>query len=324
MNLPWLKDNIDQWLQLLLTNQLPHAVLLSAAKGIGKSELSKSMAHIALCERISDGGVCGSCNACHLLKVNNHPDLTIVSAEKAVIKVEQIRELTKNITLSSTRNQHKVIIIENAEQMNKAAANALLKTLEEPPENVVIILTTCEMGRLLATIKSRCIKINIRTPTFDTSFQWLSNQTNYSREELSLALALTNGSPFIAKIMLQENTLHSVKEMLSELNLLKQNNVTLLDVSKRWSSNNLDINFPYLAAYFLTLLKSNISMQVHESVSDLINLIDFNQDDINQKLLKLISRIFEFEKYSQTPLKKELLIEELLIHWQREFKLTIQ
>jgi DNA polymerase-3 subunit delta' len=322
MNFPWLKDNVDQWLSLLLVKKLPHAILLSGSKGIGKSELSKNMAHIALCESISVDGICGICNACQLLKVNNHPDLIVVSAEKSVIKVEQIRQLTKNVTLSTTRNQHKVIIIQNAELMNKAAANALLKTLEEPPANVVIILTTSEMGRLLATIKSRCIKINIPTPSFDVSIHWLSNHTEYSREELTLALTLTNGCPFIAKDILQENTLQSVKEMLSELNSLRQGNVTLLDVSKRWNSNDLDVNFPYLATYFLTILKSNNSMHVHESMSSLINLMDFSHVDIHHKLMNLICRIFQFVKYNQTPLKKELLIEELLIQWQKDFKLV--
>jgi DNA polymerase-3 subunit delta' len=324
MNLPWLQDNADQWLQLLLADKLPHAILLSGAKGLGKCEIAKHMAHLALCENLTDKGACETCRACHMYKAKNHLDLTVISAEKAVIKVDQIRQLTRKITLSTTRNQHKVIVIENAEQMNKAAANALLKTLEEPPVNVVIILTTSEMGRLLATIKSRCIKITIPTPKFNMALQWLISLVQYSEEECSLALTLTSGSPITAKNMMQEETLQKVKEMLSDLNRLSQNKVALLDVSKNWYSQNLDLNFSYIAAYFLTKLKVNNSMQLHENMPNVIEVLSNNPVKTNQKLLKFVGRLFQYIKYSQTPLKKELLIEELLIHWQRDFNYAHQ
>ena len=97
-----------------------------------------------------------------MFNAGNHTDIKTITAEKEVIKVDQIRDLSKNVVLSSTRNKYRIIIIENAEKMNKASANALLKTLEEPPKDVIIILTTNEIGRLLPTIKSRCFKLPLR------------------------------------------------------------------------------------------------------------------------------------------------------------------
>lgn len=326
MNLsPWLQNKSDQWLALLLSKQVPHAVLLSGAAGLGKVQLAQNMAQLALCESISEKGFCNTCIACELYKVGNHPDVTVIRAEKTVIKVEQIRQLTRNVTLSSTRSQHRVIVIEKAEQMNKASANAILKTLEEPPSNVVIILTTSEIGHLLPTIKSRCIKLNISTPEFEKSRAWLNNHSDFLQKEINLALVLSNGSPYKAKQLLQENNLDEIKKMLSELSLLSHGKTTVLEIAKNWHVNEFDVNFPFLATYFLAMLKSINSMNYHNELLIDININDYDHIvDLNSKLLKFVKKIFQFIKRSQTPLKKELLLEELLINWQSDFKKALQ
>ena len=154
--------------------------------------------------------------------------------------------------------------------------------------------------------------------------QWLINHDQYSEEEFSLALTLTGGSPLTAKKMMKEETLQVVKGMLSDLNMLSHNKVSLLDVSKNWHSHNLDLNFSYIAAYFLTKIKFNSSIQMHENMPNIIERLNHNPVNTNHQLLKFVSRLFQFIKYSQTSLKKELLIEELLIHWQRDFNFAYQ
>ena len=124
-NYPWLSEYLHQWLGLMHSSKVPHALLLSGSKGLGKIALAKSMAHIAICENLGEMGVCQSCKGCHLFNSGNHTDVKTITAEKQVIKVDQIRNLSKDVVLSSTRNRHRIIIIENAEKMNKASANAL-------------------------------------------------------------------------------------------------------------------------------------------------------------------------------------------------------
>lgn len=158
MKLPWLQCQIKQWKELVILQQVPHAILLNSAKGLGKFELAKEMAHIALCEDLSPEGSCGRCSACELFKVGNHPDFTLISAEKNTIKVEQIRKLSKDIRLSATKGQYRVVVIENAEQMNKASANALLKTLEEPPEKVILILPPVKWDVYCQPLKAAVLK----------------------------------------------------------------------------------------------------------------------------------------------------------------------
>lgn len=320
-NYPWLQNNIDQWRQIILSGKnVPHALLLSGAKGLGKIELANQMAHIAICEQLSDSGVCNQCAGCQLFNAGNHTDVRLIRAEKAVIKVDQIRKLSKDVMLSGTRNQYRVVIIENAEQMNTASANALLKTLEEPPNKVVIILTTSEIGYLLPTIKSRCFKTNISIPVYQDSIDWLESCVNQSQEQLNLSLILANGAPLIAKSILENDVLESVKQMLDNLNQLNNNQKTVLEVSKQWNAEELYVNLPYVAAYFLAVLKENNGL-TKQNVSGLSVAIKYGDiPNINTKLLSFINQIFKFIKRSETALKTELLLEELLIKWIGEFQ----
>ncbi len=324
-SLPWLQDQIKHWQKLVVSQQVPHAILLNSAKGLGKFELARHMAHIALCEGLSQdgsqGGTCGRCSACELFKVGNHPDFRLIRAEKNTIKVEQIRKLSKDIRLSATKGQYRAVVIENAEQMNKSAANALLKTLEEPPDKVVLILTTSEMGRLLPTIKSRCVKMNIAVPCHNESIVWLSSLSNKSEAEIVTSLVLANFSPLVAKTIIQEGSLSHVKQMLADLQSLINGQKTVLEISKTWLSEELFIYLPLMASYFVNLMKYNNQLVVSDHAQYLSFQFDLSQvSDLNNKLLEFIRNIYRFNFRSETALKKELLIEELLINWKSTFK----
>ena len=230
---PWLQEYLTQWLDLLIAEKVPHAILLSGSKGLAKKDLAQSMAHFAVCESLSDKGVCNSCKGCHLFNSGNHTDIVTITAEKEVIKVDQIRNLSKNVVLSSTRNQHRIIIIEDAEKMNKASANALLKTLEEPPKNVVIILTTSEIGYLLPTIKSRCFKINLKTVQEQQLTKYLVDSQTGSIDDISQAILLANYAPLVAIKILENNVLTIVKSMLNDLNQIINNETSVLDVGSK-------------------------------------------------------------------------------------------
>jgi len=319
--LPWLSANIIQWQKIIAVKQVPHAILLSGGKGLGKIELAHAMAHIALCEKLSANGVCYKCSGCRLIEVGNHTDLSVIRAEKSVIKVDQIRMLTKKVVLSSTRNQYQVIIIENAELMNKASANALLKTLEEPPGKVILILTTNDFSSILATIKSRCVKISVSPPSYDIAFDWLKSQSEQSNEDIQSSLVLANGAPLVAVNLLQNKTLNTVLEMLSDLKHLAENSKSVLDVSKRWCTNELYFNFPYVAAYFFTMLKSGLNINTLHNPFHLNRQNNYaHVKDLDNKILKFLSHINKFIKRNETALKTELLVEELLINWRNDFK----
>ena len=164
----------------------PHAMLITGPAGIGKRTLAQSLAGALLCEMPARGGAaCGSCAGCRYAAAGQHPDLRIVEPvevdgdeTKAVerISVSHVRALTHWAELTSHRGGAKVALIVPAERMNAAAANALLKTLEEPPANTYFMLVSHLPGGLPATVISRCQRIVAPRPTLALARRWLAEQ----------------------------------------------------------------------------------------------------------------------------------------------------
>lgn len=317
---PWLKEYLDQWFGLIHTNKVPHAILLSGSRGLAKKELAQNMAHIAVCENLSESDVCNNCKGCHLFNSGNHTDIQTIAAEKEVIKVDQIRQLSKNVVLSSTRNKYRITIIEDAEKMNKASANALLKTLEEPPEGVIIILTTSEIGHLLPTIKSRCFKIGIAAVDHAQLRKYIQSCNLGSNEDLEMALLLANYAPKVAIGILENQTLLTVKSMLTDLNMIATHQKTILDVTNNWLKNELIDYLNLIANYFLCITKYENGIDQNQSYLNLSSSDYSKINDKNNKSLNFIRSIFTFIKRQKTSLKIELLLEELLISWKNDFQ----
>ena len=153
----YLKKNIAE-------ENFPHAVIFSGEEGIGKRLAAEICAAALLCENPVDGSPCGACENCHLVAAKTHPDFYIVEAEETKttrnIKIGQIREMQNEVSLRPINSSRRVVIIDGTELMNKAAANCLLKTIEEPPSRTIFILLTANRSSLLMTIRSRCMTIN--------------------------------------------------------------------------------------------------------------------------------------------------------------------
>ncbi len=152
-----LKKNIAE-------EKFPHAVIFSGEEGIGKRLAAQICAAALLCENPVDGEPCGSCESCRLVAAKSHPDFYVVEPEatKTVrnIKIGQIRELQAEVSLRPINSSRRVVILDGAELLNKAAANCLLKTIEEPPSRTIFILLTASRSSLLMTIRSRCRTIH--------------------------------------------------------------------------------------------------------------------------------------------------------------------
>ncbi|HCG53290.1 MAG TPA: DNA polymerase III subunit delta' [Betaproteobacteria bacterium] len=202
---------------------LPHALLIHGRNGVGKLEFAKALAQSLLCEAPEDGMACGTCPACRWFQDGNHPDFREIlpasltneadvdnagagadadadaddkdKKKSREIKIDQIRGVSDFMTLSTHRHGYRVLLIHPAEAMNLAAANALLKTLEEPASRSVILLVSDQLGRLLATIRSRCQRVLIPMPESAVAVAWLTAQ-GLSNPEAGLAAA--GGAPLDA------------------------------------------------------------------------------------------------------------------------------
>ena len=219
---PWL----EQQRQTLLA-QRGHAWLLQGPSGMGQFELAMSLVRTWLCEHPSQQGACGHCSSCHSIDVHAHADLCILMpevqmlergwplSEKAQsdiddkkrkpskeIRVDAMRDAVEFTQRTSARGKGKAVLVYPAEQMNAVTANALLKTLEEPPGDVRFVLATEAAHLLLPTIRSRCLAHTMVWPQAAQMQQWLQSH-GLSADEAQTWLRAAGGRPMDAWAMAQ-------------------------------------------------------------------------------------------------------------------------
>ena len=226
---PWQADDWNRMQQLRA--HWPHALLLYGQTGIGKLRFAQHLAQGMLCEApLANGEPCGACAACNWFVQGNHPDYRIVLPEALAaesgfvtsaddkadqaskadkgdddgkksrapskeIKIEQVRALLDFCGVGSHRGGARVVVLYPAEALNVAAANALLKTLEEPPAGVVFLMVSARIDRLLPTIISRCRQWPLATPAADVAARWLAAQ---GVDDAPALLAQAGGAPLAA------------------------------------------------------------------------------------------------------------------------------
>jgi DNA polymerase-3 subunit delta' len=199
----------------------PHALLLEGRRGIGKRALALHFAQALLCEAPRpDGTPCGQCSSCGYARAGSHPDLRLIEPierdeegnETPVdeIVVDRIRELIRFTQLSTHRQRAKVAVIVPAETMNAEAANALLKTLEEPPAGTYLILVSHQPGRLRATLVSRCQRLVAPEPDPVAAAGWLAGQ---GVEHADRVLAQAGGAPLLG-LALADPAVQRERELL--------------------------------------------------------------------------------------------------------------
>jgi len=151
----------------ILNAHVGHAYLITGSEQIGKTTLARTFAQALNCDASGEERPCGQCRTCKLIAADHHPDIRFIEPQvsgrgKLSIKINQIRDLQKELNLSPYEARHRVAILKRFDTANINAANAFLKTLEEPPEKVILLLTANDADSLLPTITSRCRKIGLR------------------------------------------------------------------------------------------------------------------------------------------------------------------
>ncbi|MDX1633144.1 MAG: DNA polymerase III subunit delta' [Marinobacter sp.] len=304
--------------------QLPHALLIGGEQGVGKRAFADRLAHSLVCERTTtpDYRPCGGCKQCELVQAGTHPDIRIYAPEKSrMIKVDQVRALSAFAVASPQVARRKLIVIDRADQLNINAANALLKTLEEPSADVVLLLLQ-ETGRpILPTLRSRCQALTIATPGPDEAARWLSAQLESQggavadEDSCRKALAMARFAPRLALDYLAGDYLAMREEALSLFRRFMKSEVTVGEAAKPFKTLGAEptLWLMELWAADLARLGAGGSARDEDAAEMLAFLARTNPPWRAHQLLDSIRESRSALVYNASP---ELEAERLLIEWQ--------
>ena len=239
---PWQQAPWLQFQAMRQQQRMPHALLLSGLKGLGKTAFANKLVASLLCQQpAADVEACGECHSCLLLAAGNHPDHHVVSPEEPgkQIKVDQIRHLKASQTLMPKVSAGKTVLITEADSMNISAFNSLLKLLEEPQPDTVLILISENGQQLPVTIKSRCQTLLMPAPDAETAQGWLLEQSpELSAADCQSLLKLTHGAPLQA-LAIREYGLAQSQQISRDMGLLMKTQVNPVLMAAQWQNYDL-------------------------------------------------------------------------------------
>lgn len=295
--------------------RLPHALLIAGPAGLGKRALSERLVAALLCQHPDGSGdACGHCRGCTLRAAGSHPDLVNVriAEDSKQILIEQVRGACERMALTSHFGGLKITTIAPAEAMNVAAANALLKTLEEPTGDALLVLVSDQPAQLLATIRSRCQRIDVRPPEPDEARAWLAAQ-GVASDVLPRALALASNNPGQALALADPKCQEQAAEVARHLLAVARGAASPSAVAAGWVKDEaerrvaLACAWVHLAAW---QVRGESRLDLDPELTRLTAAIDFHKlsrwwDD-GQRLRQQLA----------TPLRADLIVGEWLYRWQ--------
>lgn len=317
--LPW---QVDLWRQLAGRAQHAHAYLLHGPAGIGKRLLAEQLMALLLCQRPVEARACGECKACQLLAAQTHPDHYVLEPEEVdkAIRVDQVRDLVGFVTQTAQLGGSKVILLEPAEAMNLNAANALLKSLEEPSGDTVLLLISHQPSRLLPTIKSRCVQQACPLPGRQQSLDWLAARLPELGPELrEQLLTLAAGSPLAALKLHEQKVLELRAQVVDGVKKLLKQQQSASQLAEGWNALPLILLFDWFCEWAHLILRYQMAGDEAElGAADMQKVLQYlAQKSSQQKVIALQDWLLEHRQkvLGKANLNRVLLLEALLVQW---------
>lgn len=334
MIFPW---QIEQWQYLWRAkqaNRLAHALLFVGMGGIGKKKFTEHFVRSLLCQQVTNensidfshmDNCVSNCHSCRLIIGQTHPNVLWIQSEKEGqdIKIDQIRSVTEFVNQTSLQGDYRIVVIESAQQMNSNAANALLKTLEEPSSGAMIILIS-ENKRLPATILSRCQHLIFPRPSRHLAMEWLNKQIKSASLtengiDLELLLNIANGAP-LAALRLIQNDLLSVRQTLFQaLCTLKQDPSELITLAANLQTSDPLLILDFILNWIMDLLRLQLGAGTshiinHDYIKQLTELSQRIPIHHNTKLMNYLQQL-RAQISIGFNLNKQLTLENMLIRY---------
>ncbi len=242
----WFEQAYNNVITAYRSGSLPHALILSGAEGMGKSEFSLYLAQGLSCMENSTGSAgeaappCQVCRNCRLFEACTHPDVLVCAPEEGsqFIKVDQVRAIGDFVGQSAQINALKIVVLDPASALNINAANALLKNLEEPSDNTLYLLLDDQQGPLLPTIRSRCQILKLPTPQNAEALAWLRDNCTAAVDDVDAqaALNLAHGSPLRAKNIIENNGLQQENALIQAVGETIKGETSAVEFAEQFST----------------------------------------------------------------------------------------
>jgi DNA polymerase-3 subunit delta' len=304
--LPWHAELWQSFNQRIDDERLPHAIILNGLEGVGAEHLGYALAYRMLCNQVNNGLACGQCSACITLQAGSHPDFYLLQPQEKskFIKVVQIRSLCESVAKTSQQGGWKVAIIFPAEAMNIAASNALLKSLEEPEPNTLIILVSSRLSAIPMTIRSRCQIESLAIPSTEIAEQWLSSRVDDKQVNISELLHIANGKPILALDYINGSGFEGRKHVESLLDAMRRSDESPFDAAQVCQKYSPEELVAWILSYVHRLMVGEL------------------QNNPKPALFVFLDKLIKARAWllSGSPLNTQLLWEELFIEWAQIFQ----
>ncbi|MGL9734013.1 MAG: DNA polymerase III subunit delta' [Symbiopectobacterium sp.] len=323
---PWLNRLYRQLIEGYQEGRAHHAIFLHVLPGMGGESLVYALSRRVLCQKPKGMKSCGECHSCKLMVAGTHPDWYAISPEKGkqTLGIDAIRSVLENLYQRSQQGGAKLVWIENSEQLTEAAANALLKTLEEPPEETYFLLGCHEPTRLLATLRSRCLHLHLPTLDEAQSVVWLNKRYSVSEKALQTALRLQAGAPLAAEHLLQDDTARQRTALCQALaNVVPER--AFYSLLPQLNHDDAPERLHWLSSLLLDALKIQsgaASARVNLDQDALIVLLanQLPAAEINAVLPRWLR--CRHQLLTVIGVNRELLLADVLLEWEQRFQTT--
>lgn len=317
--LPW---QAATWAGLASRERHAHAYLLHGPAGIGKRLFAERLMALLLCHSPAGQQPCGHCKSCHLIAAGTHPDNVVIEPEEEdkAIRVDQIRELVDFVVQTAQLGRRKVVLLEPAESMNLNAANALLKSLEEPSGDTVLILITHQLSRLLPTIKSRCVQQACPVPKPQEAARWLQGELDDCPEgQCHDLLSLVGGSPLRAAALYRSGGLEQRAAVVEGIKKLLKQQSTPSQLAESWNAIPLMLLFDWCCDWCQAILRFQLTRDEAElGGEDMAKVVQYLGDKAPmERVLNLQEWLIAHRQkvLAKANLNRVLLLEALLVQW---------
>jgi DNA polymerase-3 subunit delta' len=302
----------------LAKGRLHHACLFAGPEGVGKRTVALALAKAIHCA-VGGGDFCGRCANCARIQDGNHPDLRIIEpqASKKEISIQQIREIEKQLNYRAFSGGKKIMILDPATLMNLPAQNALLKTLEEPPKDSLLILIATNAGGLLPTLRSRCLLFSFGPLEREQVSRYLASQKGLQQEDAELLAAMAMGSLGNALKMDGSDLRKKRETWIDSLVSLKTGDYRAASAVAEAVSNNKDETAKFLEwvqSWYRDLLVRGVTQDARELINlDMRTRIEEASAAVKvETILSLMAQVTEAAAGMHRNLNRRMILENLL------------